>query len=334
VLSAVHLSPTTKKLLWIVARMLLLVLLTSVLAFVLIINAPIDPIVAYIGPETTLSPAAIAEIEEHWGLNRSPLMRYFMWVSNVAQGDLGMSMSYKQPVVEVIQERVLYSFVLMGLAWILSGVLGFVTGIVAGIRQDSLFDRAVKFVCLLLQSSPAFWIGLLMLSFFAVALGWFPLGMAVPMGVPADEVTFLQRAHHLILPLLTLTIVSMGRITLFTRQKIIQVMDSDFILFARARGLTQPQIVKRHAWRSVALPALTLQFASFAELFGGMALAETVFSYPGIGSATTTAALSGDVPLLLGIVLITVIFVFVGNLIANLLYGVVDPRMREAKGNV
>ena len=322
-------SPITKKLLWIVARMVLLLTLTSVFAFLLIISAPIDPVTAYIGPESTLSAEAIAEIEEQWGLNQSPIARYFIWMGNVLQGDLGTSISYKRPVIDLIAERIMYSFVLMGFAWSLSGALGFATGIAAGLRRGSLFDRTIKTVCLILQSSPVFWIGLLVLSLFAVSLGWFPLGMAVPMGVPADEVTLLHRVHHLILPLITLTIVSMGKITLFTRQKLIEVMDSDFITFARARGLTQAQIVRRHAWRSVALPALTLQFASFAELFGGMALAETVFSYPGIGSATTAAALNGDVPLLLGIVLITVIFVFFGNLIANLLYGVIDPRLRE-----
>jgi len=328
----VTVPPVAKKVFWIVARMLVLLVLTSVLAFMLIINAPIDPVISYIGPESTLSPAAIAEIEEHWGLNQSPIERYFIWVGNIFQGDFGYSITYKRPVIDVIAERALFSAVLMGFAWLLSGILGFATGILAAMRQGSLFDRFVKTACLVVQSSPAFWIGLLAISFFAVYLGWFPLGMAVPMGVPAVDVTIFDRIHHLILPLFTLTLISMGRITLFTRQKLVEVMESDFITFARARGLTQTQIVTRHAWRSVALPALTLQFASFAELFGGMALAETVFSYPGIGQATTAAALNGDVPLLLGIVLFTALFVFAGNLIANLLYGVVDPRMREEAG--
>jgi peptide/nickel transport system permease protein len=260
-------------------------------------------------------------------------VRYFIWLGNALQGDLGTSISYKRPVVDVIQERITYSFALMGLAWTLSGAAGFILGIIAGLYRGSLFDRAFKTFCLVLQSSPAFWIGLLILSLFAVHLSWFPLGMAVPMGVPASEVTFFHKVQHLILPLLTLTIVSVGRVALFTRQKLIEIMDSNFIMFAHTRGLTDAQIVRRHAWRSALLPALTLQFASFAELFGGAALTETVFSYPGIGAATTTAALNGDIPLLLGIVLITVLFVFFGNLIANLLYELVDPRMRGRATN-
>lgn len=321
------------KVFWVFVRMALLLVLTSGLAFMLIVSAPIDPVVAYVGPEATLSPEAIAEIEEHWGLNEPPFVRYFIWLGNALQGDLGTSISYKRPVVDVIQERITYSFALMGLAWTLSGVAGFILGIIAGLYRGSLFDRAFKTFCLVLQSSPAFWIGLLILSLFAVHLSWFPLGMAVPMGVPASEVTFFHKVQHLILPLLTLTIVSVGRVALFTRQKLIEIMDSNFIMFARTRGLTDAQIVRRHAWRSALLPALTLQFASFAELFGGAALTETVFSYPGIGAATTTAALNGDIPLLLGIVLITVLFVFFGNLIANLLYELVDPRMRGRATN-
>jgi len=162
-----------------------------------------------------------------------------------------------------------------------------------------------------------------------VRLGWFPIGMAVPMGKLAADVTLADRIHHLILPVLTLTVVSLGKITLYARQKTVETMGSDYILFAKARGETRRQLVRRHVVRNIALPAVTVQFASFSELFGGMTLAETVFAYPGVGTATTTAALNGDVPLLLGAVLIGALFVFTGNLIANILYGILDPRVRE-----
>lgn len=153
-------------------------------------------------------------------------------------------------------------------------------------------------------------------------------------GKLASEVTLGDRAYHLVLPAFTLTIVSISKITLYTRQKLIETMDSDFILFAKARGESERQIIYRHILRNIALPAVTVQFASFSELFGGMALAETVFSYPGIGTATTAAALNGDVPLLLGIVIFSALFVFSGNLIANILYGVLDPRVKESKDYV
>ena len=309
--------------------MLLLLFLVSVLSFILIVKAPIDPLTAYVGTESTLSQQARDEIAEHWGLNDPLPKRYLSWAGNILRGDFGTSITYKRPVMDVIGERFRYSIVLMMLAWILSGALGYAAGMTAGLFKDSIFDRIIKGICLILQSAPTYWIGLLALSFFAVRLGLFPIGMAIPPGKLASEVTFLDRVYHLALPLMTLTIVSIGKITLFTREKVIETIDSDYILFAKARGETTLQIVKRHLIRNTILPALTLQFGSFSELFGGMALAETVFAYPGIGTATTAAAMNGDVPLLLGIALISAVFVFIGNLAANILYGVVDPRLKE-----
>ena len=151
------------------------------------------------------------------------------------------------------------------------------------------------------------------------------------MGKLAEDVTLTDRIYHLILPALTLSVLGISKITLYTRQKLIEIMNSDFILFAKARGESTRQLVLRHGLRNIALPAVTVQFAAFSELFGGIALAESVFSYPGIGSALTTAGLSGDVPLLLGIAVFSAIFVFAGNLIANLLYGMLDPRIKEGR---
>ncbi|MDR2770743.1 MAG: ABC transporter permease [Clostridiales Family XIII bacterium] len=313
----------------IAGRMLLLLFLVSILSFTLIVKAPIDPLLSYVGAESTLSEEAKAEIARHWGLDAPLPARYATWVKNLLHGDLGMSVTYKRPVRSVIGERFSYSVVLMLLAWVFSGLLGYAAGIFAGFRRGGLADRGIKLFCLVLQSAPTFWLGLLILSFFSVKLGLFPFGMAVPAGKLVSEITLGDRIHHLILPLFTLTIVSIGKITLFTRQKLIEIMNSDYILFARARGESDRQLVFRHILRNTALPAVTLQFSSFSELFGGMALAETVFSYPGVGTATTAAALNGDAPLLLGIALISALFVFSGNLIANILYGVVDPRLRE-----
>jgi peptide/nickel transport system permease protein len=313
----------------ITGRMLLLLVAVSILSFILVTKSPVDPLVAYIGTESTLSQEAKDEIAEHWGLTDPLPKRYLTWAENILQGDFGVSITYKRPVIDVIQERFAYSIVLMMISWALSGVLGFAVGVVAGMKQGSPFDKAVKVFCLGLQSAPTFWLGLLILSVFAVSLGLFPIGMAAPMGKLASQVTLGDRAYHLVLPVLTLTIVSISKITLYTRQKLIEIMNSDFILFAKSRGENKKQLIIRHVMRNIALPAVTVQFASFSELFGGMALAETVFSYPGIGTATTAAGLKGDVPLLLGIALFSALFVFSGNLMANILYGFLDPRLKE-----
>lgn len=314
-----------------VFRMLTLLVAVSILSFVLVAASPIDPLTAYIGTDSTLSQEAKDKIAGHWGLNDPPAQRFTAWAGNFIKGDWGTSISFKKPVKKVIGERFSYSVVLMLIAWAVSGILGFLAGILAAVKKGSVWDRLIKTFCLALQSAPTFWVGLLVLSLFAVRLGWFPIGLAAPMGKLAKDVTLTDRIYHLVLPALTLSILGISKITLYTRQKLIEIMNSDFILFAKARGESTRQLVLRHGLRNIALPAVTVQFAAFSELFGGIALAESVFSYPGIGSALTTAGLSGDVPLLLGIAVFSAIFVFAGNLIANLLYGMLDPRIKEGR---
>lgn len=318
-----------KKIIRSALRMLTLLIAISILSFLMMAKSPVDPLTAYIGTNSTISEDAKEEIAEYWGLNDPPLERFLTWAGNTLRGDFGTSIVYKQPVLTVIRERFRYSLALMMIAWISSGLLGFALGIAAAFYKDSFLDKGIKTVCLAFQSAPTFWVGLVMLSVFAVNLGWFPIGLAAPMGKMAWEVTLGERIYHLILPSITLSILGIGKITLYTRQKLLEVLGSEFILYARARGESSWQIIKSHGIRNIAIPAITVQFASFSELFGGIALAETVFSYPGIGSAVTAAGLGGDVPLLLGIAIFSAIFVFTGNLIANILYGVVDPRIRE-----
>lgn len=176
---------------------------------------------------------------------------------------------------------------------------------------------------------PTFWLGLVFLLLFSVKLGWFPIGFSTPIGLRNSEVHIWQRLYHLALPAFTLSLMSFSNIALHTRQKMIDVMNSAYVLFARARGECGWILFVRHGLRNTLLPALTLQFASFAELFGGSVLAENVFSYPGLGSAVSAAGLNSDVPLLLGITLFSTLFVCVGNMVSNLLYGVIDPQIRE-----
>ena len=181
----------------------------------------------------------------------------------------------------------------------------------------------------MIASTPGFWLALLLLIIFGVWLKILPIGLSVPIGVEAGGVTFLDRIRHAILPALTLSITGISNIALHTREKMIDIMESDYVLFARARWESLFQIVKRHVLRNVLLPAITLQFASISEIIGGSVLVEQVFSYPGLGQAAVAAGTGSDVPLLMGITMITAVIVFMGNLIENLLYGAVDPRIRK-----
>ena len=236
-------------------------------------------------------------------------------------------------MLEVIGEKFRLTLLLMLTAWMLSGVIGFVLGVLGGMYCGSRFDKVIQGFSLLCVSVPVFWLGLLFLMVFAVKLQWFPLALAAPIGKLHEEVTLAEQLRHAVLPALTLSVTGISAMTLQTREKMIEVMGTNYMLFAEARGESLWQRVRRHGLRNILMPTITLQFASFNELFGGAVLAETVFSYPGLGSTVTMAGLRGDLALLLGIAIFSAVFVFVGNLIANILYGIVDPQLREGRGD-
>lgn len=312
-------------------KMAALLVAVSVVAFTLVTLSPVDPVQQYLTGVPDVSAEQRAALEAYWGLDQPPVQRFFTWAGNALHGDLGTSTIYRRPVIQVIGEKFANSAALMLCAWLFSGIIGFLMGCLMGMLRNRWPDRILKRICLLLCSVPTFWLGLLMLLVFAVFLGWFPTGFSTPIGAVSSEVTIWQRLHHLILPALTLSLTSFAGIALHTRQKLSEVLESDYVLFARARGESNFCILRRHGLRNILLPAVTLQFAGFAELFGGSVLAETVFSYPGLGSAVSAAGMQSDVPLLLVITLFSALFVFTGNLIANMLYRWIDPRIREGE---
>lgn len=321
---------TAKKL----VRMALLLLGVSLTAFLLMDASPLDPLQTNIGQAAlgTMSPEQIVRLETYWGVDAPAAERYLSWLGSALRGDLGVSLLYRRPVLEVIGQRLSASLWLLVCAWILSGALGLGLGLLAGANRGRWPDKLVRGWCLTLSSTPSFWLALLLLIVFSVWLKVLPIGFSAPIGAAADSVTLAQRVSHAVLPALTLSIAGMANITLHTREKTVDVMESDYILFARARG--ERRILRRHVLRNVALPAITLQFASIGEIVGGSVLVEQVFSYPGLGQAAVSAGLGGDMPLLLGVTVVTAALVFGGSLTADLLYGAIDPRIRRgaAKG--
>ncbi len=301
----------------------------SILSFIMMQCSPIDPISAYVGGDTSLTPEQRQAIEAYWGLDRPVSEQYFTWLGNMVRGDFGISKIHRKPVLDIIQEKAWASAALMSVSWILSGIIGFILGVISAIKKGKLLDRVIKWIAYSQASIPTFWLGLMLLIIFSVWLKWFPIGISVPIGVSSADVTLIDRIHHLILPALTLSILGIGNVALHTREKMIDVLNSEYVLFAKARGETTWQIIMLHGLRNVALPAITLHFAYFGELFGGSVLAEQVFSYPGLGSTLTDAGLKSDLPLLMGIVMISAVFVFLGNTIADLLNAAINPRLKE-----
>ena len=317
-----------------IVRFVLLMLAVGLVVFALVSMSPIDPVQANVGQAAyvNMSEAKRAQLASYWGGDVPFWERFANWAGALMQGDMGTSLRFNAPVSEVIAHRAANSLALMGIAWLFSGVLGFALGVAAGARRGGALDRVVRSYCFLLASTPTFWLGLLILMVFAVQLGWFPIGFSVPIGVSAADVTLADAVHHLVLPALTLSVTGVANIALHTREKVVDVLESDYVRFARARGESELSVIVHHGLRNVALPAVTLQCAFISEIFGGSVLVEQVFSYPGLGQAAVTAGLGGDVALLAGIALVSAALVFGGNLLANILYGVLDPRMRVGEG--
>ncbi len=311
-----------------ILRLIFLIAAVATLSFVLVNNSPIDPVDAYVGAAILkVSPEQRERIAHRWGLDASPTERFFKWAGQVTRGDLGISTIFNEPVRSVIGNRFVTSFWLMFFSWSLSGVIGLGLGLASGAFENRLPDRIIRVYAYTMASTPTFWAGMVMLMVFSIYLGWTPVCCAWPTGLSADQATVWQRLHHVILPAMTLSLIGIAQIALHTREKTIEALRSEYAVFARAQGETTVGIVLRRALRNVALPALTLQFASIGELFGGAVLAEQVFAYPGLGRATVEAGIRGDIPLLLGIVIFSTIFVFAGNTMADILYRLIDPRI-------
>ena len=282
-------------------RMCLMVLLVSILAFVLLAVSPIDPLQTNVGQTAlgSMSPEQIAKLKSYWGTDLPPVERYLNWLKDFLHGNMGTSLLYRRPVAEIIGDKVMNSIWLLFTAWLFSGILGFFLGVLAGKKRGGIMDRIVTGYSLFVA------------------------------GMDAGQISIADRIRHAILPAAALSITGISSIALHTREKLIEVMESDYVLFARARGESDWSILRRHGLRNILLPAMTLQFASVSEIIGGSVLVEQVFSYPGLGQAAVTAGLGSDVPLLLGITVVTAVIVAAGNLAANVLYGVIDPRIRE-----
>lgn len=320
-----------KKVIMYICRVVLLVIAASAVSFMLMKASPVDPVQANVGQNAlgSMSQEQIEKIEEYWGVGESPVKQYFSWLKDFVSGDMGTSLLYRRPVSQVLGEKLQNSLMLMVIAWAISGELGFVLGALAGMKKGTFIDKGIKGYCLLISSTPTFWLTLLVLMIFGVWLKIFPVGLSVPIGMTSSEISFADRLYHAFLPALTLSITGVSNIALHTREKMIEISESNYMMFARARGEKGWQLFKNHGFRNILLPAITIHFASISEIFGGSILIEQVFSYPGMGQAAVTAGLGSDMPLLMSITVISSLIVFGGNAVANILYGIVDPRIRR-----
>lgn len=288
--------------------------------------SPFDPAKAYAGSSGLgAGQDVLAQLRENLGADRPFTARWWDWLTAALHGDLGRSASLRQPVAQAIAERIGWSALLCGVAFALAVILGTALGVLAGRRRGGRFDRAVSSLSYVLEAAPPFWLGLLAIWFFALRLGALPAGGLTDTG--SDTVTAGQVASHLVLPAAVLAVTQLPWFVLYVRQGVGDALTEDPVRGARARGLRERTVLLGHALRSGLLPVLTLVGSRVPELITGALLVETVFSWPGIASATVEAATSVDFPLLAALTVLATAAVLAGNLLSDLLYGLADPRV-------
>lgn len=294
--------------------------------FALAAASPFDPAKAYAGSAgLSAGQGVLDQLNENLGTDRPFAARWWDWLTAALTGDLGDSASLRQPVAQVIGERIGWSLLLCSLAFALAVTVGTALGVLAARRRGGLLDRAVTGLAYALEAAPPFWLGLLAIWFLALKLDALPAGGLTDTG--SDTATAGQIASHVVLPALVLAVSQLPWFVLYVRQGVGDALDEDPVRGARARGLSERTVLLGHALRSGLLPVLTLIGSRVPELITGALLVETVFSWPGIASATVEAATKVDFPLLAALTVLATAAVLVGNLLSDLLYGLADPRV-------
>lgn len=294
--------------------------------FAIAAASPFDPVKAYAGTAgLTASQENLDQLRANLGVDQPLVQRWWDWLTAALSGDLGDSSTLRQPVSDVIGERIGWSVLLAATAFLLAILVGTTLGVLAARRPGGWLDRAVTSLAYILEAAPPFWIGLLAVWLFALKLGMLPSGGLTD--TASSAVTAGQVASHLVLPAAVLAISQLPWFVLYVRQGVGDALGDDPVRGARARGLAERTVLLGHALRSGMLPVLTLIGSRVPELITGALLVETVFSWPGIAAATVSAATAVDFPLLAALTVLATAAVLLGNLLADLLYGLADPRV-------
>lgn len=286
----------------------------------------------------TLTMADIDAMRELYHLGGSSFLDilggYFGWLSAALTGDLGLSLKYQLPVAEVIVKNMGISFGISFVALILEYIIAIPLGIKAATNQYGKIDYTVTVLTMMGISLPTFFLATLLIQLFAVNLGWFPVGGLVNATLSVDATAierFFDELHHLVLPMLTLVILSLGGLMRHTRTNMLEVLNADYIRTARAKGLAERSVVYKHAFKNTMIPIVTMTAGIIPGLFGGAMITETVFAIPGIGKLAYDAMKIGDVPFIMGYNMFLAILTVLGTLLSDLMYVVVDPRVKITK---
>ena len=303
-----------------------------VMNFFLVHAAPGDPAMVMAGEAGAADEKFVAQLREQFGLDRPILEQLGTYVGKIVQGDLGFSYRQQRPVWDILAERLPATLVLTLTAFLLALALGVALGTLAAVTVGTWADSAITVVALLAYATPIYWIGLMLSLLFSIQLGWLPAFGYETVGAGYTGLAHVADvAKHLILPVITLALFYMASYARLTRASMLEVRGLDFIKTAKAKGLSQGRIVTRHVLRNAILPVITVAGIQAGQLVGGSILIETVFAWPGIGRLAFEAVLQRDYQVLLGIFLVTSIMVILFNILTDILYGLVDPRIQVSQ---
>lgn len=293
----------------------------SMIVFSLIHLSPGDPALALAG-EQALNPATIDQVRENLGLNRSLPVQYGIWMSNIVQLDFGISYGFnRKPVIDLIVERTGPTLILQAAALSIALAISLPVGILSAKRSFSLFDQSAQAGSLLGLSVPDFWVALILQLLFAVSLGW------LPSSTSGAGTSGPARLQYLVLPVIVLAFPTVAVLSRYMRTSMIEVVNQDYVATARAKGLNERQVIYVHALRNALLPIVTVVGAQMARLLSGSVIVEYIFAWPGLGSLAYESILRRDYPVILAITLITGAFILVMNVVVDILYAVLDPRI-------
>lgn len=301
--------------------MLIVMFLVVTIVFVIVRVTPGDPAAVMLGPDATAQD--IASLRERLGLDRSLGVQYVYYFAQLLRGDLGQSIFLNEPVTSALVERAEPTFFLTLFSLVIASVIALPIGIYSAYRRGSLFDQVATAIAMLAASIPSFWLGLILIQWFAVRYGAFPVS-----GYGGPDSSFSDRMYHLALPAISLGIVSSALILRFTRASMLDVLGDDYIRTARAKGLIERKVILKHALKNALIPILTVIGLTAAVLISGAVVTETVFGLPGVGNLVVSAVLRRDYPVIQGALLVIAGLYVLINFVIDMLYLLVDPRVR------
>jgi len=296
----------------------------SIIGFAMMHLAPGGPLAVYtLNP--TITAQDIARIKQIFGLDQPMYIQYFKWAYGMFTGNWGYTFFGGRPVLNVILERVPATFILMGSGMSLAVIIGMLIGILGAVRRYSVFDYLATTGAMVALSFPTFWFGLMTIFLFSLKLGWLPSGGMFTLG---GEEGILDLLTHLILPAVVLALVLVAQWSRYTRSSFLEVINQDYIRTARSKGLSGRRILFRHAFPNALAPLVTLAGIQLPWLFSGALVTETIFGWPGMGRLFVDALTMKEYPVLMGMIMITAMAVIIGNLFADVINAMIDPRLR------